>query len=64
MENKQMAAPKGDTSTADHTSTLAVGDMAPDFELRGHDGETFRLSALRGTKNAVLAFYPFAFTGT
>jgi thioredoxin-dependent peroxiredoxin len=34
-----------------------VGDVAPDFELRGTGGETYRLSDLRG-KNVVLAFYP------
>ena len=34
-----------------------VGDAAPDFELPGTDGETFKLSTHRG-KNVVLAFYP------
>jgi len=34
-----------------------VGDAAPDFELPGTEGETFRLSEHRG-KNVVLAFYP------
>jgi peroxiredoxin Q/BCP len=34
-----------------------VGDAAPDFELPGTEGETFKLSAHRG-KNVVLAFYP------
>ncbi len=34
-----------------------VGDAAPDFELPGTDGKTFRLSEQRG-KNVVLAFYP------
>jgi len=34
-----------------------VGDAAPDFELPGTDGESFKLSAQRG-KNVVLAFYP------
>jgi thioredoxin-dependent peroxiredoxin len=34
-----------------------VGDAAPDFELPGSDGKTFRLSEHRG-KNVVLAFYP------
>ena len=36
---------------------LDVGDAAPDFELPGSDGKTFRLSEHRG-KNVVLAFYP------
>jgi peroxiredoxin Q/BCP len=34
-----------------------VGDPAPDFELPGTGGETYRLSAYRG-RNLVLAFYP------
>ena len=34
-----------------------VGDAAPDFELRGTGGKTYKLSDYRG-KNVVLAFYP------
>ena len=34
-----------------------VGDAAPDFELPGTGGQTFRLSEHRD-KNVVLAFYP------
>src|SRR5262245_31465869 len=34
-----------------------VGDAAPDFELPGTGGQTFRLSDRRG-HNVVLAFYP------
>ena len=36
---------------------LDVGDTAPDFELPGSDGKTFKLSDHRG-HNVVLAFYP------
>ena len=52
---------KGRKSTADHTSTLKVGDQAPNFELQSHLGTTVKLEDLRG-KNVVLAYYPFAFT--
>ncbi len=53
----------GRTSVADQTSTLKVGDPAPDFELKGHrGGEKFKLSDLRGRKNAVLVFYPLDWT--
>jgi peroxiredoxin Q/BCP len=38
-------------------SKAAVGDRAPDFELAGTGGRTYRLSDLRG-RNVVLAFYP------
>jgi len=34
-----------------------VGDQAPDFELPGTGGKTYKLSDYRG-KNVVLAFYP------
>ena len=57
-----MAVAKGKTSTADRTSTLKVGDVAPDFELKPHNSDTmWKLSAQRG-KNVVLAFFPAAFT--
>ena len=53
----------GRTSTAAKTATLDVGDKAPDFVLPGHrSGETFRLSDLRGKKNAVIVFYPLDWT--
>ena len=41
---------------------LQVGDEAPDFELQGTDGKSYRLSELRG-KAVVLAWFPKAFTG-
>lgn len=58
-----MAINVGRTSVADRTSTLKVGDMAPDFELPGHRGdEKFHLSDYRGKKNVVLVFYPLDWT--
>jgi cytochrome oxidase Cu insertion factor (SCO1/SenC/PrrC family) len=41
---------------------LKVGDRAPDFELKGSDGKTWRLRDLKG-KTVVLAWFPKAFTG-
>jgi peroxiredoxin Q/BCP len=41
---------------------LEVGDRAPDFELRGTDGKTYRLSDFVGKSALVLAWYPQAFT--
>jgi peroxiredoxin len=58
-----MAVAKGRTSTASSTSTLKVGDQAPDFTLPSHNGDPFSLAAQRG-KNVVIAFYPFAFSPT
>jgi peroxiredoxin Q/BCP len=40
---------------------LNLGDRAPDFELPGTGGKTYRLSDYRGRK-LVLAFYPGDFT--
>ena len=58
-----MAVTFGRKSMASKTSTLKVGDQAPDFELPGHrGGETFKLSDLRGKKNVVLVFYPLDWT--
>ena len=45
------------------STTLKVGDMAPDFTLTGTDGKKVTLSEFRGKKNVVLAFFPAAFTG-
>ena len=42
---------------------ISVGDEAPDFEVRDQNAQTHQLSSYRGTKNVVLVFYPFAFTG-
>ena len=41
---------------------LAVGDPAPDFELRASDGKTYRLADFRGDQPVVLAWFPRAFT--
>jgi peroxiredoxin len=41
---------------------VEVGSEAPDFTLRDENGEEFTLSSLRG-RNAVLVFYPLAFSG-
>ena len=42
---------------------LKPGDEAPDFELPGSDGKTYRLSDFRGKKAVVIAWFPKAFTG-
>jgi len=58
-----VAAPKGRTKIASETKTLKVGDIAPDFTLRSHDGREIKLSNFRGQR-VVVAFFAFAFTNT
>ena len=41
---------------------LTVGDAAPDFTLKGTDGTQHQLSAYKGKKAVVLAWFPRAFT--
>jgi len=43
--------------------SVEVGSEAPDFTLRDENGKEFTLSSLRG-RNAVLVFYPLAFSST
>jgi peroxiredoxin len=50
------APPQGST-------TLKVGDTAPDFTLPSTQGKPVTLSDFKGKKNVVLAFFPAAFTG-
>jgi hypothetical protein len=45
------------------SAAIAKGDKAPEIELPSTKGNTEKLSAYRGKKNVVLAFYPKAFTG-
>ncbi|MFN2287039.1 MAG: peroxiredoxin [Chromatocurvus sp.] len=41
---------------------LSEGDVAPDFVLPASDGNTYRLSDLKGETAVVLAWFPRAFT--
>ena len=45
-----------------HGAELEVGDIAPDFELQGSDGETYRLADYRGVQAVVIAWFPKAYT--
>ena len=58
-----MAAPKGRNKLATETETLKIGDHAPDFTLRAHDGREISLASFRG-RSVVVAFFAFAFTNT
>jgi len=41
---------------------LEIGDEAPDFALRDHEGKEARLSSFRGKGKVLVAFYPKDFT--
>ena len=43
---------------------LSVGSIAPEFELNDQHGAKVSLSSFKGSKNVVVLFIPFAFTGT
>lgn len=42
---------------------LKVGDEAPDWELPGSDGKTYKLSDFKDKKAVIVAWYPKAHTG-
>lgn len=42
---------------------LKVGDTAPDFEMKGSDGKTYKLADFKGKRGFVIAWFPKAFTG-
>ena len=48
---------------AQNTVELRVGDLAPNFSLRGSDGKTHTLAEFKGKSAVVLAWFPKAFTG-
>jgi thioredoxin-dependent peroxiredoxin len=50
------------TATAE-ADELNVGDPAPEFQLAGSDGKTYKLSDFKGKQAVVVAWYPKAFTG-
>ena len=42
---------------------LNVGDVAPEFQLTGSDGKTYKLADFRDKQAVVIAWFPKAFTG-
>ena len=44
------------------TMTLAIGQLAPDFKLKGPGGQFVTLSEYRGKNPVMLAFFPLAFS--
>lgn len=52
------------TDTATAAAPPAAGTEAPDFTLPSTRGEPITLSAYRGDRPVLLAFFPLAFSGT
>jgi len=44
------------------TASPEIGQVAPDFKLKGPGGQFVTLTEYRGKKNVLLAFYPLAFS--
>ena len=44
------------------TSMLEIGQMAPEFALKGPGGQVVSLADYRGRNHVVLVFYPLAFS--
>lgn len=44
------------------TASMEVGQVAPEFRLKGPGGQFVTLSEYRGKKNVLLVFYPLAFS--
>ena len=42
---------------------VEVGQPAPDFTLKSHEGEDIALSSFKGEKWVVIHLFPAAFTG-
>ena len=57
------AAPPKPAAAKPLSTTLKVGDMAPNFTLPSTAGGKVTLADFRGKKPVVLAFFPAAFTG-
>jgi peroxiredoxin (alkyl hydroperoxide reductase subunit C) len=49
-------------ATMARTTTVKVGDKAPDFTLSDQGGNKITLSSFAGKKSVVLIFHPLAFT--
>jgi len=43
--------------------SLEIGSAAPEFNLMDQHGADIALSSFKGSKNVVVLFYPFAFSG-
>jgi len=60
--NGQRSKAKQDSPTG-NSGALKVGDEAPDWELVGSNGKTYKLSDYKGKQAVVVAWYPAALTG-
>ena len=51
-------------TTSISSEPLAVGSIAPDFELRDQNFQRVSLAGLRAAGRVLIVFFPMAFTGT
>jgi len=62
LAQKPTTYPVGQQTPRDSVLKVAVGDLAPDFELPSITGKKVRLSDYRGKSNVVISFVPAAWT--
>ena len=55
--------PSISTAQDDKDEALAVGKDAPNWEMVGSDGKSYKLSDFKGKKPVIVAWYPMALTG-
>ena len=48
--------------TLNASASPEIGDAAPDFQLKGSDGNTYSVSQFKGKQPVVIAFFPKAST--
>ncbi len=58
-----LSASAAEKKTSKEKKALKVGDVAPNFELKGSDGKTYKLSDFKDKAGVVVAWYPKALTG-
>jgi thioredoxin-dependent peroxiredoxin len=58
-----LTVPLAAQTNAPPSTTLKVGDKAPDFTIPSTEGGTVHLADYIGKSTVVLAFFPAAFTG-
>ena len=63
MGSFMQASAETATKKTKEKKALKVGDVAPEFQLKGSDGKTYKLSDFKEKAGVGVAWYPKALTG-